>query len=315
MGRRGLAIAAVTVVVAGLLAGGGAVASDLDEPLRPHLDHASDRVFALPLPLAITPTRAPTAADPLRVMIVGDSLMYDATPGITAALESTGVVHVYENAILGFGLVWGWPWRTEWPRLVADERPDVVIAMLGTWDHDAAIGRGAEWYRGLVDQAATILMAGGARLIWLGYPRVRSTFHTFLRPAPDHPSSHSEIGRQFVDAIFATLPATFRGRAAYLPLDAVLDGPGGAYTSFLRDDAGVLHRARKKDGAHFCPFGSQQLGRYLDTALGAAFALPPPTSTWMFGPWRDKYQFVDPPDGCPNDAASPPSDDLPPPGL
>ena len=52
-------------------------------------------------------TSAPTTADPLRVMLLGDSVMHDASYGITAALESTGEATVATRTIDGFGLVAG----------------------------------------------------------------------------------------------------------------------------------------------------------------------------------------------------------------
>jgi hypothetical protein len=313
MVRRGVGAVLVAAVVATLLAGCASVASTLGDPPRPAFGRAAPSPVrpiastAAPFPnapaLPLRPGRVPTAADPLRVMIVGDSLMYDASPGIKAALESTGVVRVSENAVLGFGLVWGWPWRTQWPRMVAEERPELVLAMLGTWDHDAAIGHGGDWYRGLVDEAAAILVSGGARLVWTGYPRVRSTFHTFLKPDPNHPSSHSEVGRQFIDAVFATLPATFPGRVSYLLLDPVLDAPGGQYSSYLQDDEGAMVLARKRDGAHFCPFGSERVGRYIAAAVQPVFALPPIGTTWFSGAWRSEGRYFNPPDGCVDDRA------------
>ena len=54
----------------------------------------------VPIHLAV----APSPADPLRVMILGDSVMHDASFGITAALEATGEATVATRTIDGFGL-------------------------------------------------------------------------------------------------------------------------------------------------------------------------------------------------------------------
>ena len=52
----------------------------------------------------ITLAQAPTPADPLRVMIIGDSVMHDASYGITASLQATGEATVATQTIDGFGL-------------------------------------------------------------------------------------------------------------------------------------------------------------------------------------------------------------------
>ena len=68
---------------------------------------------------------APTAADPLRVMVLGDSVMHDASYGITAALGATGEATVATRTIDGFGLTTATNWPTSIPRLITgDAGPD-----------------------------------------------------------------------------------------------------------------------------------------------------------------------------------------------
>ena len=64
-------------------------------------------------------TAAPTAADPLRVMILGDSVMHDASYGITAALGATGEATVATRTIDGFGLTTA----TNWPTSIPESHP------------------------------------------------------------------------------------------------------------------------------------------------------------------------------------------------
>src|SRR5437867_9485347 len=54
----------------------------------------------LPVPTG----RRPTTADPLRVLLVGDGVMFDAAPGIEAALGAAGPTVVTAAPVFGFGL-------------------------------------------------------------------------------------------------------------------------------------------------------------------------------------------------------------------
>ena len=52
--------------------------------------------------------RSPTSEDPLRVMVVGDSVTYEIEPALTAALQRTGRVVSANRTQVGFGLS-RWP--------------------------------------------------------------------------------------------------------------------------------------------------------------------------------------------------------------
>ena len=74
---------------------------------------ASPVTFGLP--------RVPSAGDPLRVLVIGDSVMDDAEPGLAAALQSTGVVRVTNTAAPWWGLTTS-HWQGDWPALIARVR-------------------------------------------------------------------------------------------------------------------------------------------------------------------------------------------------
>ncbi|HEX4163728.1 MAG TPA: acyltransferase family protein, partial [Acidimicrobiales bacterium] len=83
----------------------------------------------VPIHLAV----APSPADPLRVMVLGDSVMQDASLGISAALEATGEATVASRTIPGFGLVNASNWRTSLPNLIQQAKPELIVA---TWSWD-----------------------------------------------------------------------------------------------------------------------------------------------------------------------------------
>ena len=240
----------------------------------------------------------PTAADPLRVLVLGDSIMYDAVPGIEAALESTGRAVVDGGAVLGFGLARGYDWRSEWRRLLLERRPHVVVLMFGTWDHDSALAQPPGWYEALVDEAADLLTTGGTKVVWVGMPETDRSWHVWA--GPGHPPEHGEEGRRYVNGVYERRAAARPG-VAYVDPATIFGGPGGGYEPFLADpDDGLPERARKTDGAHLCPAGAARMGAAVLRELGGRAALPAPAPAWADGPWRlDGRYFTNPPGECP----------------
>src|SRR5207237_243516 len=82
----------------------------------------------------------------------------------------TGVVRVDAEPVLGFGLTRSYPWRTEWPRLVAARRTELVLALFGGWDGPTALAQGRDGYAQLVGQAVHGLRSQGANLVVLQFP-------------------------------------------------------------------------------------------------------------------------------------------------
>jgi peptidoglycan/LPS O-acetylase OafA/YrhL len=245
--------------------------------------------------LVLTGIRTPSAADPLRVLIVGDSVMFDASLGIQAALQATGVVKADIHAILGLGLSQpSYHWPTLWTQWVTEVHPDVVVALVGGWDSLNALSHGAAWYTTLVDQANAILTAQGARVVWLEYPQNRP---------PDIPGVHhpdeaaNEAGRQLVNRVLAQSASTAAATVAFLPSGPTLED-NGRYTAFLPAPDGTLERVRKKDNVHFCPAGAMRVGALVEEALAPVAGLPAPNPTWVSGAWRQDGRYDRPAGTC-----------------
>jgi peptidoglycan/LPS O-acetylase OafA/YrhL len=249
-----------------------------------------------PPPLALTPNRVPTPHAPLRVLLVGDSVMVDATPGIEAALEATGVARVEPGAFAGFGLTYTRSWRKDWTDMVARVQPDVVVALLGAWDADNALAHPPGWYAGVVDDATAVLAVRGARVVWLGWPPTRPPA-VAGRPEPDN--AHIDLQRVTVDAAFRTVADRHPGDVAYVDTGSTLTLPDGSFSAFLPDPTtGAMVRARKHDNTHFCPSGAERMGRLVLGALTPVFALPAPSPAWAAGAWRADARYDDPPGAC-----------------
>ena len=226
------------------------------------------------------PAKAP---GPRTVLMLGDSVMWDAEPGVEAALHAAGVPVVWRGSIRGMGLTRTveYDWRTQWPATVAEHQPDAVVVQLGAWDVIAPVldGRQVEagtpewqtWFRPMVDQAMTDLTATGAQVWWISVlpydipgsaPRTTAINAELAGGADRHPGVH------FVDAV----PAFSR--------------PGGGFSAWLRGPAHHLQKVRKDDGVHLCAPGAELLADVLLGQMGQSVTAP-----WTTGLWRDDLRY------------------------
>jgi hypothetical protein len=214
---------------------------------------------------------------------VGDGVMYDAVPALEAALRAGGVGRVVAAPRFGFGLTRpeAYDWRREWPALMADARPDLVVLWVGPWDLRtvAAAGRplapgtpGWEaFYGALADEAVAILTGGGARLLWVGAALVTTDAGLAARVA----SFNAALRR-----VAARHP-----RVTFVDAPAALAGPGGDLSAVEATVGGAPVRVFKSDGEHLCPAGAARL------AAAVAAAVPLAADGWQDGPWHNDGRY------------------------
>ena len=232
--------------------------------------------------------RSPTLEEPLRVMVVGDSVTFEVEPGLTAALEHTGLVISANRTQVGFGLS-QWPiyfWWEIWPPFLAEVRPEAVGVQTGTWDvYDVWGGEGRipepddpnweESFAFLVRMANDVLAGDGAHVYWL----------TML-PSPN-PGWPERLNRLLIDV------ATTDDRMSVVDLTSGFTDADGGYTSHV-DRLGVEWPIRKIDGVHLCREGAELAGKIAANRIlaDAGLAL---VSGWEDGPWRSDSRYdVDP---------------------
>jgi len=234
------------------------------------------------IPSAPAPLRQPTPDNPLRVALFGDSYMYDAAPGIEAALEATGLVQVEDRSVLGFGLA-----KDDWAEHIndaIDDGPELVVTMWARFDVGLVEERGAAEFGARLQQATSMLLSGGAQLVVVG-----------LAPSELGFGQHDQVSRGIND-VFAGLPAVFPGRVTYLDPDPLV-APDGVPRLTIPVPGGEL-RVRKIDLGHYCPDGAARFGQALVEIVGVAARVPPPTAPWYAGPWRQDDRYDDPPGAC-----------------
>ena len=241
-------------------------------------------------------TLAPPPERPLRVLLVGDSVMDQAASGFAAAFASTGAAEVRSVAFPGWGLTQDPHWQTDIPEAVSLYRPDVVIATW-SWDWHMAQSNPAG-YRQMLDQALSLFLVPGGGVqgvVLLSFPRTGPRWGD-----TEATTAGLERQRQAWNAIAMAEVAAHPHTVAYLPAaDAV--ALGGRFSAWLPTAQGAWVRARATDDTHLCPAGT---ARYVGAVLSdvrVAWRLPAPSPKWWAGTWVHDPKYVLPSGDCPND--------------
>jgi peptidoglycan/LPS O-acetylase OafA/YrhL len=276
--------------------------SSVREPTHPRHGDGSGG-FSTEVPIRLPAGRVVSPADPLRVLILGDSVMMTAEPAITAALQATGEVQVDDHAFPGWGLTTDKSWAQEFPPLLASDRPDLVIAMW-SWDDDLAQADPPA-YSALLQRAVATLTAAGdgaAGVILLQYPPMGGGFGT----DPATVQAQRASGVAAWTRIASSLPTIDPGRVLYLPIASAV-APSGQFTAWLppASDPGAPQdqwvRVRMIDTVHFCPAGAARYAAALLTDLTELYHLAPAASGWSTGAWTANPDYSSESGACPDD--------------
>ncbi|HEY5024235.1 MAG TPA: acyltransferase family protein [Acidimicrobiales bacterium] len=257
-------------------------------------------------PITLPPGRVVTAADPLRAWILGDSVMADSSPGVTAALEATGDVDVVANSAFGgWGLSTDKTWASDFPRIIAQYHPEVVIGTW-SWDDELAQQDPEAYLVELTDALRTILTPGDGvdLVVLLQFPQVGPNPY-FIDPLTQASEWTAQNARQIIwNNVASAAVRFFPGQALYLQTDALF-APGDHYFTWNQTTTGTWIRARKVDDTHMCPYGAAELGSLVVDDLTPVLGLAPPAPGWELRSWVDDPNFNDPPGACPDDQPPP----------
>lgn len=200
--------------------------------------------------------RRPTAADPLRLLVVGDSMTEAAGPALLDASEGTGVIDATHELRYSSGLTrpdyFDWPARLA--TLLAERDPEAVVVFLGANDGQgiqtpsgpASFGTDA-WvaeYRARVAAAMDLLTADGRIVYWIGLPVMRSAGYD------ERMRLLTRIYREEAEG---------RADVRFLDTRATFTGPDGGYSAYLPDAAGRPVLVRRNDGIHLTPAGADRV--------------------------------------------------------
>lgn len=199
----------------------------------------------------------PTAASPLRVLVIGDSLGIDLGETLVNDLSSTGVVSPTLDGVESTGLAR--PDYYNWPgELQADLgklNPQLVVIMLGANDPQGiptatgSVSYGTpQWdqtYRQHVSAFMAQASSQGAKVVWVGMP----------------PMENGGLSNEMahLDQIYAAAAAQ-NPNVTFISSWTLLGTPQGGYAAYVQS-GGQEVNVREPDGTHISPGGGQVLSQ------------------------------------------------------
>ncbi|MCP5032097.1 MAG: DUF459 domain-containing protein [Actinomycetia bacterium] len=213
----------------------------------PTLDPAGESGFAI---------RRPTAEDPLRILIVGDSTLDAVGTSVLRDLAQTGVTDGVLDYRVSSGLsrpdFFDWPGHLRALRPQLD--PEIVVIMVGANDAQPFIINGTpeafgtglwiETYRNRVRGLLDELTAEGDWVVWIGQPAMRGQ---------DFDTKMGQLNQLYTEEL-ANYPT-----ATFIDSRVVMADTDGNYAAYLVDASGNRNQVRKTDGIHFTSAGGDHL--------------------------------------------------------
>ncbi|MHB1987759.1 MAG: acyltransferase family protein [Acidimicrobiales bacterium] len=247
----------------------------------------------------------PSPTHRLKVMFIGDSVMYQLELAAGAGLVATGdATPAVDGAILG----WSPRGRGDFGRLareIARERPDVVVAM---WTQDNAwIGHHgvAAYETEVLDPLLGLLFSpgDGVRGVVFAAQPPQPPLHSWM---PDvHADVYDPLGMKLWEQAMADESRLRRGRVAFVPATQMLE-LDSRYATWLASPGGRVERVRQVDDFHLCLNGGVRYGAGVVQGLVRLFSLHEPRANWWLGSFssaRRWYRLPGFPAGmCPADA-------------
>ena len=210
--------------------------------------------------------KLPTAATPLRVLIVGDSIGLDMGGALQSDLAGTGVVNAGLDGRESTGLTrpdyFNWP--AELTNDIKADNPQVVVVMIGANDAQDFLGppdtpyASPAWnglYAQRVAQFMQIAGSTGAAVVWVGMP----------------PMQNPGLSAQMADlnTLVKQQAAAAKPPVTFIDTTKSLGTPTGGYTAFTTNAAGQIVNTRTPDGTHLTPGGGQVVAQQVIAQLVA----------------------------------------------
>ncbi len=207
------------------------------------------------------PLTSPTAAKPMTILEIGDSLGEDLGFGLADELAGDPRVHVLQNAVGDTGLsnegYFDWP--ATLARQLQQYHPQLVVVMLGGNDWQGFIANGQVAFAGTklwtsvytqrVDELMSEATAAGAHVLWVGLPIMWD------------PTFGSHMA--YLNAIYISQAKRYRD-VVFIPTWKLFSNSAGEYAEFLPNASGSLIEVRGSDGIHINPpGGTDLLGDYV----------------------------------------------------
>jgi hypothetical protein len=206
--------------------------------------------------------RTPTADEPLRLWVGGDSMAQVFGPALAEGAEATGVIDPIVHYEMASGLTradyFNWPGALAGDLAAGD--PEIVVFVVGTNDAQGIVlpdgspapdlddPRWVPEYRRRVGAVMDAIRADGRAVLWIGLPPMRD---------PDFGARMAVVNQAYA-AEAATRPWITLVDPATVVGDA-----DGAYADELPDAAGAPVDVRLGDGIHLSAAGSDRLAAHV----------------------------------------------------
>jgi uncharacterized protein len=225
---------------------------------------------ATPTPV---PPRQPTAEEPLRLWVGGDSQAQVFGESVVAMSADTGLIDSHLDYRISTGLTR--PDYFNWPAHLASEieerQPEVLIVVFGANDAQGIQtpegdiyqpfedGWVAE-YRRRVAGTMDLLEAPGRRVFWVAQPIAQSW---------EYSQRMAELNTIYEEE------AASRPWITYFDTWPLFTDENGNYSAFLPDESGAVQNMRQGDGIHLSRPGGDRLARALLEAIGEEVNIGP----------------------------------------
>jgi uncharacterized protein len=211
---------------------------------------------------ALAALRTPTADDPLRLWVGGDSMAQVFGPALAEGAGATGVVDPTVHYEMASGLTR--PDYFNWPGALAVDLaagdPEVVVFVVGTNDAQGIVlpdgtpvpdlddPRWVPEYRRRVGAVMDAIRADGRILLWIGLPPMRD---------PDFGARMAVLNQAYA------AEAASRPWITFVDPATLVGDAGGAYADELPDAAGAPVDVRLSDGIHLSAAGGDRLAAHV----------------------------------------------------
>lgn len=241
--------------------GGGPTLSVAAQPVKPK---KTPKAVVAPGATTTTTTmpalaQHPTPTDPLRVLVVGDSIGLDLGQPLVNDLANTGVVTPTLDGRVDTGLsrpdYFNWP--AELQVDLTNSRPQLVVVMIGANDPQSLVDGSTvtpygspAWSTAYGQRVGAFIdeaNAAGAHVLWVGMP----------------PMAGSQLNNemQVVNSVVQSQVTAHSTGASYLSSTPVLGDAQGNFTAYLADGSGAEVNVRTPDGIHLAPGGGERLSQ------------------------------------------------------
>jgi hypothetical protein len=213
------------------------------------------------------PTIAPVEAGKVRtVALAGDSMM---AVGLSSTIlrrapkfTDLAIVKTFKSGT-GLARPEVFDWQKEYPAMLKDARPDVVLVAIGANDGQGFVEGGVTYpfgtdgwkaiYRKRVEAYLAMLESGGATVVWIGLPPMKSSVY----------DSHIAVVNRIDYEVVSSSP-----RAIWFSTAKILGDDEGAFQDFGSVD-GKAVRLRQQDGIHMTDDGAVLIAEKLLPWLSA----------------------------------------------